>query len=81
MSRSEGSDLDAQYLLSHMKSRKGSSLGVAFCAPSCTSWPDPLRTGRMTVEWVFMLPLLPSLPPTAQRVEDIAGAASPPRND
>lgn len=47
MSRSEGSDLDAQYLLSHMKSRKCSSLGVAFRAPSCTLCPGLFRTGRM----------------------------------
>ena len=37
MSRSEGGDLDAHCLLSHMKSRKGSSLGVAYGAPSCSN--------------------------------------------
>lgn len=37
MSRSEGGDLDAQCLLSHMKSRKGLSLGVAYRTPSCSN--------------------------------------------
>lgn len=48
ISRSEGGDLDAQCLLSHMKSRNGSSLGVAFRAPSCC---DLSPSGRKDQRW------------------------------
>lgn len=38
MSRSEGGDLDAQRLLSHTRSRKGSGLGAGSGSPSCDLW-------------------------------------------
>lgn len=69
MPRSEGGDLDAQCVLSHMKSRTSTSLaslGAGFEVPKCNNlWPSAW-TGGMRV-WCGMgvdvsLPSLPSLP-------------------
>lgn len=77
MSRSEGGDLDVQCVLSHKKSRKGSSLaslGAGLGIPKCNNlWPSAWTGGMMAGEDVS-LPLLPSLP--VPRTEAVAVEAA-----